>query len=196
MTSDARTSSATRQEAPDRILSAAARCLVASGAGSLSMQDVAAAAGVSKGLIHYHYHDKDTLLARVVDWMTLELAEREAESLAGATSHTALDQLWGWLEAELERGYPRALIELAHHPGEHVQASIQQSARTRRDAAVKTVEVLFRALGLRPRLPAPLVADVVVAFVDGLAVQRVRSPDVPPRLVFDVFWLSVLSLAE
>ena len=63
-------------------------------------------------------------------------------------------------------------------------------------AAVNTVQTLFRTLGLRPRLPAPLVADVVVAFIDGLSVQRLRSPEVQPRLLFDVFWLSVLSLAE
>lgn len=183
-------------DAADRILAAAARRLVEGGAATLSMQEVADEAGVSKGLIHYHHHDKDTLLARVVDWMTAELVRREQAALDGATAQTALDQLWRWLEEELARGYPLALIELAHHPGVHVQDAVQRSTVTRRGAAVTTVQVLFRALGLRPRLPAPLVADVVVAFVDGLSVQRVRSPEAQPRLVFDVFWLSMLSLAE
>jgi TetR/AcrR family transcriptional regulator, fatty acid metabolism regulator protein len=36
------------------------------------MQDVADAAGVSKGLIHYHFHDKETLLTRLIEWMTGE----------------------------------------------------------------------------------------------------------------------------
>lgn len=160
------------------------------------MQDVATEAGVSKGLIHYHYQDKDTLLARVVDWMTSEMIRREDAVLAAATSQTALDHLWRWLEEELERGYPRALIELAHYPGQRVQEAIQRSAAARRGAAVSTAQLLFRALGLRPRLPAALIADVVIAFVDGLAIQRVRSPEVQPRLVFDVFWLSMLSLAD
>ena len=183
-------------DSPDRILAAAARRLVNGGAATLSMQDVADEAGVSKGLIHYHHHDKDTLLARVVDWMTSELIRREQRALDGATAQTALDQLWRGLEEELERGYPLALIELAHHPGVHVQDAVQRSTSARREAAVATVQSLFRALGLRPRLPAPLLADVVVAFIDGLAVQRVRSPEAQPRLVFDVFWLSMLSLAD
>lgn len=185
-----------RADAPERILNAAARRLVAESAAALSLQDVAGEAGVSKGLIHYHFHDKDTLLGRVVEWMTDGLVERETEALAGATAQNALDHLWRWLETELERGHPRALIELAHYPGERVEAAIQRSAAARRSAAVSTVQRLFRILGLRPRLPAPLVADVVVAFIDGLSVQQVRSPELQPRLVFDVFWLSVLSLAE
>lgn len=185
-----------RPDSAERILDAAARRLVLDGAAALSLQDVAGEAGVSKGLIHYHFHDKDTMLARVVDWMTDGLVSRETAALAGATAQTALDQLWRWLETELDRGHPRALIELAHYPGERVEAAIQRSAAARRGAAVSTVQHLFRALGLEPRLPAPLVADVVVAFIAGLAVQRVRSPEVQPRLVFDVFWLSVLSLAE
>ena len=183
-------------DSPDRILAAAARRLVDGGASTLSLQDVADEAGVSKGLIHYHHRDKDTLLARVVDWMTAELIRREQRSLDGATAQSALDQLWRWLEEELARGYLLALIELAHHPGAHVQEAVQRSTVARRGAAVASVQSLFRALGLRPRLPAPLLADVVVAFIDGLAVQRVRSPEAQPRLVFDVFWLSMLSLAD
>jgi AcrR family transcriptional regulator len=188
--------SSARPETSERILDAAARRLVTAGAAALSMQDVADEAGVSKGLIHYHFHDKDTLLARVVDWMTDGLIAREAAALSDVTAQTALDGLWRWLEEELERGHPRALIELAHYPGERILEAIQRSAAARKDAAVATVQTVFRALGLQPRLPAPLVAEVVVAFVDGLSVQRVRSPEVQPRLVFDVFWLSVLSLAE
>ena len=47
-----------------------------------------------------------------------------------------------------------------------------------------------------PRLPAPLVADVTVAFLDGLAGEATVEPEANHRLRFDVFWLSVLNLAE
>jgi hypothetical protein len=55
---------------------------------------------------------------------------------------------------------------------------------------------LFALLGLRLRVPAPLVADVWVAFVDGLALSTVVVPAAEPRAAFDVLWLSLLSLAE
>ena len=52
-----------RPDATERILKAAATRLAISGASMLTMQEIAEEAGVSKGLIHYHFHDKDTLLA-------------------------------------------------------------------------------------------------------------------------------------
>ena len=67
---------------PERILYAAAARIVAGGTANLSMQDVADAAGVSKGLIHYHFHDKETLLTRLIEWMTHESIDREAATLA------------------------------------------------------------------------------------------------------------------
>ena len=47
---------------------AAARGLVArGGAAELSMGDVASAAHVSKALVHYHFHDKDSLLVALAE---------------------------------------------------------------------------------------------------------------------------------
>ena len=66
----------------------------------------------------------------------------------------------------------------------------------RRAQATRTIEWLFNALALTPRLPAPLVGDVTVAFVDGLAGEAAIEPEANHRLRFDVFWLSVLNLAE
>ena len=63
------------------------------------MQDVADAAGVSKGLIHYHFHDKETLLTRLIEWMTHESVDREAATLARSTPKTAVDDSGLWVEA-------------------------------------------------------------------------------------------------
>ena len=79
-----------RLSTPERILYAAAARIVASGTANLSMQDVADAAGVSKGLIHYHFHDKETLLTRLIEWMTHESVDREAATLARSTPKTAV----------------------------------------------------------------------------------------------------------
>ena len=96
-----------RLEAAERILRAAVRCIVASGAAALTMHDVAEEAEVSKGLIHYHFHDKDTLLARVVEWMGQNLVSRERAALENSTPRHAIDDLWAWLSAELYRGHLR-----------------------------------------------------------------------------------------
>lgn len=185
-----------RLSTPERILHAAAARVVVGGAANLSMQDVADAAGVSKGLIHYHFHDKETLLTRLIEWMTRESIERESATLARSVPKTAVDDLWMWVAGEIERGHLRVLSELAQERGPLISSAIRQSARARREAATVTIDRLFAILELRPRVPVPLLADVVVAFIDGLAIHAWLAPEANHRVAFDVLWLSLLSLAE
>ena len=185
-----------RAGAAERILRATARTIVERGAVALTMHDVAEEAGVSKGLIHYHFHDKETLLARLAEWMTRNLVERERAALERSVPRHAIDDLWGWLEGEIERGHIRVLLELAEWRGPLVRRAMVESVRARRASATWSVEQLFALLGLRLRVPAALVADVVAAFVDGLAAGAALDRESNPRVAFDVFWLSVLSLAE
>ena len=185
-----------RGNAAERILAAAAECVGQLGAAQVSLQTVADSAGVSKALIHYHFRDRDELLARLVDWVTVQLVQGEDAALAEADATTALDALWGWLEGELASGRLRALGELAGERGASVRDAVRRSREARRAQATLTIERLFAVLSLRPRLPAPLVGDVTVAFLDGLAGEVAVEPEGNHRLRFDVFWLSVLSLAE
>ncbi|MGH7623769.1 MAG: hypothetical protein ACREOJ_00435, partial [Gemmatimonadaceae bacterium] len=66
----------------------------------------------------------------------------------------------------------------------------------RRAAAVASIEQLFALLALRPRIQPELLADVVVPFIDGLAVAMQVDPGFNARAAFDVLWLSLLGLAE
>ncbi|HJU64851.1 MAG TPA: TetR/AcrR family transcriptional regulator [Gemmatimonadaceae bacterium] len=185
-----------RADAAERILRAAVRCIVESGAASLTMHDVAEEAGVSKGLIHYHFHDKETLLARVVEWMTRGIVTRERELLMRTPAREAIDAVWAWLDGETARGHLRVLIELAESKEALVRSAVRKSATARREAALVLTTQLFTLLGLKPRVPEQLLADVIVAFNDGLVVSTSLDPEGNPRAAFDVFWLSLLSLAE
>lgn len=182
--------------AASRILHATIRLLVERGATRLSLQDVADAAGVSKGLIHYHYHDKDTLLTRAVEWMAADVTRREREALADATPRSAMDDLWRWLVGELRLGHMRALLELAQEPSDLVREAVHAAALARRNEEARTIQKLFTMLGFRGRLPPQLMAEVSVAFVDGLVIEAALRPEQDPRVAFDVFWLGMLSLAE
>ena len=182
--------------AAERILEAAARVLADQGGTGLSMADVAAAAGVSKGLIHYHYRDKDALLARLAGWLADAVEGRERGALAGVAPGEAIDALWRWLEYELALGDIRALLELARLREGDAPAAAREAATRRRAVATTTVSALYETLALRPRVPAEMLADVFVAFVDGLALDAVQGPTEGHRVAYDVFWLAMLSLAE
>lgn len=160
------------------------------------MQDVATTAGVSKALIHYHYTDKESLLEQVTAWATSGILVRERQALDDSTAAAAVDALWRWLEGELADGHLRLLVELGQYRAPRVRAAVAESLRLRRDAAADTIRRLFELLELKPRVPPELLAGVVVTFIDGLAArpQALRAEDA--RVTFDVFWLSVLSLAE
>jgi AcrR family transcriptional regulator len=185
-----------RGNAAERILAAAADSVGTLGAAQVSLQAVADAAGVSKALIHYHFRDRDELLSRLVDWVTVELVQGEDQALAGVDATTSLDALWSWLSIELTSGRMRVLVDLAGERGAQVRDSVRRSREARRAQTTLTIERLFDALSLTPRLPAPLIADVTVAFIDGLAGEVAIEPEGNHRLRFDVYWLSVLSLAE
>jgi AcrR family transcriptional regulator len=185
-----------RPSAAERILQATARTIAVRGAAALTMSEVAETAGVSKGLIHYHFHDKETLLARVVEWMTREVIDRERLALERSSARSAIDDLWRWLNDELEHGHLRVLVELSEWREELVRREIQVSAGARRTAAVASTARLFQLLGLKPRIPEELIAEAVLAFRDGLAVAAARDHESNPRAAFDVFWLALLSLAD
>lgn len=185
-----------RRDATERILKAAATRLSLSGASALTLHEVAEEAGVSKALIHYHFQDKDTLLARLVEWMADGLVRRERGALATSTPAGAIDDLWRWLEAELARGHARALVELAAWRGARVRAAAGDAMRLRRAASAASAERLYTLLALRPRVPTVLVGDLLVTFVDGLAAAPEGDGKADSRGAFDVLWLALLGLAE
>ena len=95
------------------------------------------------------------------------------------------------MAGEIERGHLRVLNELAQERGPLISDAIRRSARARREAAMVTVDRLFALLELRPRVPVQLLADVIVAFIDGLAIHASLAPDANHRVAFDVLWLSL-----
>jgi AcrR family transcriptional regulator len=185
-------------------MDAAARQIASAGAAALALSDIAREAGVSKALIHYHFVDKETLLARLIEHLARGLVTREREALRPYEDEhnpLAVDALWAWLDGELERGDLRVLLELDAYRGVAVQAAARGAAAAREASAQETIERLFTILELRPRIEPSLLATVHLAFVDGLAIRTAlarREERAAPasRVAFDVFWLAMLSLAE
>lgn len=185
-----------RPAATRRILNAARTLVARGGAAEVSMGDVAAMAGVSKALVHYHFRDKDTLLHALVEDVGFAVVARAREAMSREGSGHALDEYWAWLEEELRRGDVRILLALAEYDSDRVRAVSRRVADQRREAATQQVSIVFARLGLSPRVPAPLIADTIVAFVDGLAAGHALDADRDPRPAFDVLWLALLTLAE
>lgn len=194
MTQRATATSAT--DARARIVDAGVRCIARDGVAGASMAAIALEAGVSKALLHYHYHDRATLLAEIVERIGAQTIERERTAIDESDGMGGLDALWQWLEGELRRGELAALAELTLVREAPVRRKTRVTASDRRRSAAHTIERLFAELDLTPRVPAAMMADAAVAFVDGLALDAANGSARDPRVSFDIFWLALLGLAE
>ncbi len=191
-----RRSAARAHEARERLLVATLRCAQRDGGGAVSLQAIAAEASVSKALVLYHYHDKEELLASTIRWLTERLVHREAGALVESTAATVMEDYWRWLAAEIDSGELRVLIEFTQERGSATRQALEESALQRQAAGERTVSRMFELLDLAPRLPAAMLASCELAFRDGLVICAARQPDRNSRVAFDVFWLSLLSLAQ
>lgn len=195
MTSSRR-SPARALEARERLLAATLRCALRDGGSAVSLQSIAAEAEVSKALVLYHYHDKESLIVSTIRWLSDRVVGREGSALEASTSASVLEDYWRWLEAELRTGEVRVLLEFAQERGEESRKAIAESARQRQSVAEQTVSRIFSLLGLAPRVSPALLANCELAFREGLSIWSTQRPHENARVAFDVFWLSLLSLAR
>jgi AcrR family transcriptional regulator len=179
-----------------RIVDAGVRCIARDGVVGASMAAIALEAGVSKALLHYHYHDRSTVLAEIVERIGMRTIERERVAIDESNGMGGLDALWRWLDEELRRGELAALAALALVREAPVRRTTRSVASDRRRSAARTIERLFAELDLTPRVPAPLMADTAVAFIDGLALDVANGSVREPRVSHDIFWLALLGLGE
>ena len=187
---------ATAPDARARIVQAGVRCITREGVTGASMAAIALEAGVSKALLHYHYHDRATLLAEIAERIGMDIVERERSAVDESDGAGGLDALWGWLEGELRRGELAALATLSLTRLGSVRNATRAAATARRRSAARTIELLFAELDLSPRMPAALLADAAVAFIDGLALDVANGTTRNPRVSYDVFWFALLGLTE
>lgn len=183
-------------DARARIVRAGVRCVTREGVSGASMAAIAVEAGVSKALLHYHYHDRASLLAEIAERIGIDVVERERAAVDEHDGAGGLDALWGWLADELRRGELAALAMLSLTRLGKVRLATRSASTERRRSAASTINRLFTELDLTPRIPAALLADASVAFVDGLALDVANGTTRDPRVSFDIFWLALLGLTE
>ena len=108
------------------------------GYARVSMDDIAAEAGVTKRTLYYHFDSKDTLVGWVVAKQA-ELSLREARKWADSGSRSAQDfvdgffaKLGAWVETPgwTGSGFTRLTLELADRPGHPVRAAASRHKKS------------------------------------------------------------------
>ena len=151
---DASTVSPIRQD----ILSAASVLFSERGYYSVSMEDVAAAAAVSRATLYRHFSTKVALLEELSSWSTLESAHLSSE-LLGMAERASNDTLRAWLARYVHFHRAYGGVIRAWYDG-----AIAQQVRGDSVAyGMRTLYAAVRSFLARRRLPTGLDSDVAAS---------------------------------
>jgi AcrR family transcriptional regulator len=169
------------EETRERLLVAAEQVIAAQGYEASSVDDIAAAAGLTKGAVYSRFESKEELLFALFEKRAAEgLAALDA-SLGGEISVeerlAALDQ---WQRADPARVRVWALLEMelgllaSRQPT--MRRRLAESQRQTRRVLAEAIAREATRLGIQLPLPVEDVALVLEAFSDGLTLQRLVDP--------------------
>jgi AcrR family transcriptional regulator len=167
-------------EASARIVEAMRRSVAARGAAGSTFDQVAREAGVSRGLLHYHFGTKERLLAEVVRRdADIRLAHLGGELAPARTVDDVVDVLVRSLEDLVDRdpGFVALMFELFTSGRRNPEiaaefAALQRATRTR---VAELLAAKQRVLRLADDPEA--VAAVLLALADGLALRLLGEPE-------------------
>jgi len=190
----------TREESQERtreqLLETARVAVARNGYDGTSIADIAEAAGFSKGAFFSNFESKEALLLELLrrhkeqDIAILGRILGEVEQ--GKDAGSALDRYlaslggsadWARLDIELQ-------LQAARNPAFAADYNALQN-RTRSGLA-HLIAALYGKAGTRLPIPPDDMADLFVALVHGLVLQRTRDPGAAVKLVFE----SLMSTAE
>lgn len=183
------------------ILEAAAACFAQSGYDDTSMNDVAAAAKVSKGSLYDYFKNKEDLFYAVFAWLQQQLMQSLLAETGTASS--AQDRIVRTVDAAVAgliqhiSLYPVSLEvwAAAARTGtrERFAQAMRQSYTDYRREVIELIRSAQSTGELKADVDAEGLAAVLVGAVDGLLLQYWLDPSFDPRRVVRGFFSALFS---
>jgi AcrR family transcriptional regulator len=167
------------------ILGATEQLLRGHGAGSITVDAVAQAAGCAKGLVHYHFGTKTELLREALLTMT---GARETKWIA------AMNAL---ILEESQNGTLRALASFAVTGDPVIDRAVRDSVRQFGARLTDTVASMLDRADLTPAIPADQIGWMIAAVVQGTCQHLIVGAERETlENAYATAWLGVLSLTR
>lgn len=181
----ARKTKAEAQETRHLLLDAATRVFSARGVARTTLQDVASAAGMTRGAVYWHFKDKADLFNAMIDRVVLPWEEAHEALLANAPddplqtlAQLATEPLQRLEAAPNVQQVFLIAMHLTEYTGELAQAWQHQQGNI--DTYLAEMQALFTRAAerglLRPGLTPSAAAHGLYALVDGLMRHWLRQP--------------------
>jgi len=172
----------TREQTTQRLLDAALKVIARKGLEGTSVEDIAAAAGYSRGAFYSNFSTKDDLF--------IELLRRDHEQLTGELAALRNDALpLEHIEARVTEFYSRLCgddIECFMNWTEarllavrdtRFRAKLNALLDEKRDQIAQFIEYFFKRLGVAPPLPAQQLALGFMSLAEGIMLSTLSSPE-------------------
>jgi AcrR family transcriptional regulator len=162
-------------ERKDQIVRATVDCITKHGYHNFSMQDVARTAGVSKGIIHYYFLNKDELMMSVLDKVAGDIekvlaSEMESTNDPSRKFEVFLEVCFDIVRSTKEYYQVNMDFWTQINQKEEVRRVIARHYAKFRDSAVTVIRDGINA-GIFRQIDPLEYASYVVAVIDGLSLQ-------------------------
>ena len=182
-----------KKSSRERLLEAAAKVFAARGYEAASVDEIATAAGLSKGAVYWNFSSKDELFHALLEERIDRQIEETAEILRSAPTDRPVDpEVANRWEAMLGRERDLMLLSQEHWAraarDPELRARYAERQARLRDVLADGMRTRVRRTGA-PRFstPAADVATAYLALANGLALQRLVDPEgVPDGLLENI----------
>jgi AcrR family transcriptional regulator len=164
-----------------QVLEAAVQALAKGGYAKTSVSDIARAAGMSKGAVHYHFDSKDDLIAKVLEHCA-SMTRENVRNAWEAEGHPAekIRRVVHEMRAMRKNGSPelRVLADLAAQ-GMHddrLRLMLHSIFEANRREIVSYLETSLQSIGLKSKVPVRLVPRILIGALDGMAMHDYFDP--------------------
>jgi AcrR family transcriptional regulator len=179
-----------REEVRRRVLAAATEVFLERGFQGASVEEIAAAAGFSKGAVYSNFEDKDALFLALADeefaWRLDQLraaledapdAPRVGAEVAGRSMMRALAA-----HQDLHVLFSEFRVHADRSPA--TRRRFAERRREVRRTLAETVAAYAERAGVELALPPDHIATLLLALTNGLALERLGQPEAVPDELF------------
>ena len=182
------------------LLAAARRVFLAKGYVGASLEAITAESGFSKGVVYSQFASKgDMFLALLEERIALRAAQNEkvSASLSGASGIAALLRAAA-RDTQAEAGWSQLLVEFRSHAIRDLELNARYAALHSRtlEYLETTLAVLHARGGLTPRRPLRVMAELILAFGSGFALERAVRPNALPVDEVSAMLIAALGLSD
>ena len=175
----------TRDDTRDKLFEAAARVCEEQGIGSASIEDIAAAAGFTRGAFYSNFKSKDELIIAMIEEHVEQSIRRTHELLA---RHNNLPDFLNALKTmDRTKQDPLGRSPLLHMEmilfvarAEKRRPELAKRLRARRKLIADIVETTARNSGRDAKLNPAWTGAVLLALEDGFRLHRLIDPETTP----------------